>query len=161
MKAKFVYESIKHLTPRSEQELERNYANLDPDEKLLVGLENSIEDLVKKAIKEDENLKEIGELFLKNKVISIGMDTCVTVRHNKIDTLHGENDEAYFLDFINNHSIKYKVLQESGPGGGWPLIEYTGRARDIIKLLMGPFDSGLDGYEEIEEPEMCLGLEED
>jgi len=160
MKAKFINEAIKHLPGRSQEELEQNYADLNPAEKLLKGFEYGIKDLVKRAMKEDNDLKEIGKLFLANEVISIGMDTCVGIKKRKIDP-NGEIDESYFLDFLSNHSIKYKVLQVRGPGGGLPFIEYTGKARDLIKLIIGPFDCGLDGYDEIEELKMYLGLEED
>jgi hypothetical protein len=102
---------------------------------------------------------KIGKLFLNNKKFSITMDTCVDIKNNKINP-NGKNEEIEFLNFLDNHNIKYKIIQKRGPGGGWPFIEYTGKARDIIRLLLGPFNSGLDGYNKIEELEMYLFGEE-
>jgi hypothetical protein len=154
-KHKSVNEAIKHLKPRSQEELEKSYENLKPDEKLLVGFENNIESLVKQAFAEERDLRKIAKLFLDNKLFSVTMDTVCDVNNGKID-FNEEYETTYFLDFLSQHNIKYKVLQANGPGGGWPLIEYTGKARDIIQLLIGPFDSGLEGYEEVDVLEMYL-----
>ena len=50
MRAKFVYEAIKHLKPRSEEEIKSNLKNLSPQEKLRTGTKEGILWLVKDAL---------------------------------------------------------------------------------------------------------------
>jgi len=50
MRAKLVNESIKHLTPRSEEELQAIFKNLSPEEKFKTGIEQGITWIVKDAI---------------------------------------------------------------------------------------------------------------
>ena len=52
-------ESIKHLTPKSKEEIKQATENLSYDEKLKVGIENNILELVKDAIKHKVNIDDV------------------------------------------------------------------------------------------------------
>ena len=45
-----IYEAIKHLKPRSEQEIRSSLKNLSPQEKLITGVEQGLAWLVKDAL---------------------------------------------------------------------------------------------------------------
>lgn len=158
MRAKLVNEAIKHMKPRSEEELFQQYAKLSAAEKLLTGFENNDEELVKMAIEEEKQYVEIANLFLKNPITSVEMDTAVNLL--KDGKIVRDQDTEYFLDFIKDHKLKYKIIDPHGPGGGMPIIEYTGRARNIIELLLGPFNPGLEGHDMVEELMFYLDIED-
>lgn len=157
MRAKLVNEAIKHLEPRSEKELLKHYSALDPGEKLITGFKNGLEELVKLAIKEEPRYKELGEAYLENREYSVEMDT--TVDLDKKGNMVRNEESDYFVEFVKDHNLSYKVVTLRGPGGGFPILEYTGKFRDIVDLLLGPFDTGLEGEEAIEELEMYLDWE--
>jgi len=52
MRAQFVNEVIKHLSPKSEEEIRSSFKNLSPQEKLLIGIEEHDIILVKQAFKD-------------------------------------------------------------------------------------------------------------
>ena len=54
------------------------------------------------------------------------------------------------LNTIKKHNIKYKVLNEIGPGGGWPEIEFEGEKEALIEMLYY-FDSYGRSYDEYKE----------
>lgn len=161
MRAKTINEAIKHLAPRSEEDLNNTYSKLPIAEKFLKGLENNNEDLVKsamntgvKVIKDDELkqyfLRYIGNIFLKNKDISIILDAvCDTSPNGKIDP--SDENDAYFLDFLNRHNIKYKLMDER-----YGTFKFRGKARDIIQMLIDPFDTGTEGWGKIEDLQFYL-----
>jgi hypothetical protein len=153
MRAKLVNEAIKHLSPKSELELEPMYNQLSTTDKFLTGLEHNNEDLVKLAMSKRETLDQLGNLFLENKPLSVEIDTACHIKKGRIVR---DEESDYFIDFLKDHNIEYTVIQVRGPGGGWPYIEYTGLARDIIQLVMGPFDTGLTGDERIEDIEFYI-----
>ena len=85
------------------------------------------------------------------KRITITLDTCVDVcEHSDRDLVidrYGDNEEEYFLNMLRKNRIEYEVVEEKGPGGGWPIIEYTGTKEQLIPLMavMSPY-----GYDEEE-----------
>jgi len=153
MRAKLINEAIKHLGPRSEDELTKMYSKLSVTDQFLTGLENNNEKLVKLAMSKRKSLDKLGNLFLENKPLSVELDTTCRVKNKKIVR---DKETDYFIDFLKNHKIEYEVISTRGPGGGWPYIEYTGTAQDIIQMLMDPFDSGLGGDERIEDIEFYI-----
>ena len=50
MRAKFIYETIKHLSPKSEDEIEKSLLNLSPDELLIEASKLGLTKIVKKAL---------------------------------------------------------------------------------------------------------------
>lgn len=40
-----------------------------------------------------------------------------------------------FLDMCEEHNLEFKVIEVRGPGGGNPLIEFTGDDEDIRRFM--------------------------
>ena len=44
-------------------------------------------------------------------------------------------DNKLFQDFLKRNDIKSKVINPKGPGGGWPVIEYSGTKRALEQMV--------------------------
>ena len=55
-----------------------------------------------------------------------------------------ENDISELYEEFAKSSIKLKVLQEEGPGGGWPEVELTGEEEDLRAWLLENHDDPED-----------------
>lgn len=90
----------------------------------------------------------------KDKKYTVELDTTVDVaEHSDRDWVidrYGGNDEEYFLKMLNKNGIEYEVIDPRGPGGGWPIIEYTGTKEQLFHLFELMTPSGYS-YEEIAE----------
>lgn len=40
-----------------------------------------------------------------------------------------------FLDMCEEYSLEFKVIEARGPGGGNPLIEFTGSDEDVNRFM--------------------------
>lgn len=76
---------------------------------------------------------------LKNGLYSIESDTCVNViEHSDRDQVidrYGDNEESHFLSEIKKSGVEYEVIDPAGPGGDWPVIEYTGTKEQLCHIL--------------------------
>lgn len=169
MRAKFINEAIKHLSGRSEEEVNDELRDLDIPERISKAFELNADEIIVEALDEImyknnpdyDIIEKIIRFYLKNKKTKIYLDTCADVKRDKENQIwiinpKGENNEIEFLNFLEQHNIQYKIIKKQGPAGGWPYIEYTAKNRDIIKMLLGPFDTGLDGLERFEEIDYYL-----
>jgi len=90
----------------------------------------------------------------KDKKYTIELDTAVgVVEHSDRDWVidrYGDDDEEYFLKMLNKNGIEYEIIDPRGPGGGWPIIEYTGTKEQLFHLFELMTPSGYS-YEEIAE----------
>ena len=46
-----------------------------------------------------------------------------------------EKDLERFKKKVQSMGIKVKVIDAHGPGGGWPIIRYTGKIKDLVKMI--------------------------
>ena len=73
------------------------------------------------------------------KKFTVEMDTCVGVcEHSDRDWVidrYGDNEEEEFLKVLRKSGAEYEVIDPEGPGGGWPLIEYTGTLEQLAPVL--------------------------
>ena len=73
------------------------------------------------------------------KKLTFECDTCVELfrTSNGIYAIDptGENEESFFLKTIMDNNVTYKVIDPNGPGGGWPIIEYTGTIDELSGVL--------------------------
>lgn len=145
MKARFVNESIKHLVPRSQEDIIFSVENEDPYTRLYIGLKYNIEKLVRVALNQhsvtgsgdDDPLYVIGTLYLENEEISFRYTgTWAFDKEGKIycKTWDGEVDSECeeSLDFIEKHGIRYNLIRR---GAFTNYVEFSGNIRDIIKFI--------------------------
>lgn len=61
----------------------------------------------------------------------------------------GGNSENFPLNVLmamtKGTTISYRIVQLRGPGGGWPVIEFTGKDRELRKMLVDHYDAGAGG----------------
>lgn len=72
-----------------------------------------------------------------------------------LDTMNedeGGSKERFYemMDDLVRHDITHVVLQESGPGGGWPEIEYTGSREALEWMIRTYFDDGTEENDNLE-----------
>jgi hypothetical protein len=73
-------------------------------------------------------------------IITFEADTCVTLKKvgkkYVIDEDPNDGNESfYFAEIVKKSGAKYKVLAAEGPGGGWPLIEYSGTKKQLLPII--------------------------
>lgn len=67
---------------------------------------------------------------------SIELDTC-------FEAHDGETVEGVIAAIEAKYgTLKGKVVNPSGPGGGWPIVEWTGPEADLIRLCQDEYDDG-------------------
>ena len=87
------------------------------------------------------------------KKYSFEWDTCVALR--KVHGIYcinpkGPNEEFVFTDMLEAAGVQYKVIDPEGPGGGWPVIEYTGTKEQLAPVMAMLNASGYDASEILE-----------
>jgi len=131
-------ESIKHLTPRSEEEI---FKSLDDVEKFVYALKNDREDIIRDISKKIKNnhkdknslyhatyVKALAEVYLQNDIESFDYTSGFHVnQNNKIIS------EQKFLDFLDEHNITYEVIRKRYIMND---IKFAGRAKDLIHMTM-------------------------
>jgi hypothetical protein len=50
-----------------------------------------------------------------------------------------------FQKYLKTHNIKAKVINPNGPGGGWPVVKYTGKRKDLENMIRDRFNPGNPG----------------
>jgi hypothetical protein len=60
-------------------------------------------------------------------------------------------NEKGLVSFCKKHDIKWKIVNMTGPAGGWPEVEYVGKKKDLEKMIKNFWeadgeDSGLAEY---------------
>lgn len=153
-------EAIKHLQPRPMEEVIDNIeesGNLAYQ--MYMGLMNNLEDTVqsvlnKNAIEgkntEDNPIYLLGSFFLTNEELSFKhsgswyFDKEGKMYCKKFD---GEIDEMCeeFIEFLKNHKIEYKQIGKASYFNTY--VQFTGNAKDIIKLVLEYFTGGYQRYE--------------
>ena len=156
MRAKLISESIKHLKPRSEEEIKNYHKNLSSHEKLYIGVEEGLLWLIKDAKKEGEDIHYGYDWALKNAcdcgyidivkfLIDEGADIHdardYALRHASYygyieivkllleagADVHAENDEALNLAKGQRHTEIIKLLKQYGAKDYYP-----GSSNDIV-----------------------------
>jgi hypothetical protein len=143
---KEINEAIKHLSPRSKEDIISKAENLPLYNKFLAGLENDIPELVKVALNQHsytqptDAVHELGITYIENKTLSFRITGTWKVDDNdKIipwtDPLREYIDywTIEIIDFIEKHNIKYRVLHKQLITA---YMEFTGNARDIIQFII-------------------------
>ncbi len=74
-------------------------------------------------------------------IITFDADTCVSVKKvgskYVIDPDPNDGNESFvFESIVRKSGAKYKVLTPKGPGGGWPIIEYSGTKEQLMPILV-------------------------
>jgi len=113
MRAKKVFESIKHLKPRSEEEIKSYLKNLSPKEKLETGAKEGLLWLVKDALSKGADVHAWDDCALRwaswnghLEVVKVLLDTGADV--------HANDDLALQLASENGHVEVVKVLLDAG-----------------------------------------------
>ena len=122
------------------------------DEIVAMGKEkDAIEDVLKKV--EEDRAEEI-----EDKIVDLGepekedADDAEEVQadlYEAVVTLDAmEPDEKSLVAFCKKNGIKWKVVNMTGPAGGWPEVEYVGKKKDLEKMIQKFWgeDSGLEEY---------------
>jgi len=100
---------------------------------------------------EDWKVNEGMDSYNQGKRLSVELDTAVDVEEHAdrdwVIDRYGDNEEEHLLKLLNKNGIEYEVIDPSGPGGGWPVIEYYGTLEQLLPFLavMSP-----SGYSEAE-----------
>ena len=55
-----------------------------------------------------------------------------------LDTVN--HTDPVFHKYLARHKITMRILQEHGPGGGWPEIRYTGSRAALTRLVEDQFE---------------------
>ena len=53
----------------------------------------------------------------------------------ELDTAGEYYVDDEFQEFLTDNKIELKVMQEHGPGGGWPVIKYTGTVNALKEMI--------------------------
>lgn len=134
MRAKFINETIKYLTPRSSEEINKKLKTAPIEEKFLYAIKtDDIETIEEITFDDSEGIYfKLGMMYLANKKMSIETNVVVKVYHGKIDP-SGNNNESIIIEFLQSHNITHK---SKGTFMGYPVIEFKGKARDLLKFIM-------------------------
>lgn len=158
MRAKFVNEGIKHLKPRSNQEItDEVNASGNTHYKLFMGVKYDIEEAVKDALErveaninnwsertgsDAEDLLEIGNMYLENKEITIlqygswYFDKKGNLQAKLWDGKLDEEAER-FIEFLKGHNITTKPFKKKNPRVTFGTnVLFTGKAKDILALVI-------------------------
>lgn len=76
----------------------------------------------------DEGMKTAGD----NDTISVELDVTVDI---------GEQNQKTWEADMKKAKIKWKLAQEEGPGGGWPVYHLTAKKKDLYNFLVKKYDS--------------------
>lgn len=72
-------------------------------------------------------------------------DETTTVDEQKsttVDMCFGDEGlEAAIADVKEKYGVDVKVLEEHGPGGGWPFVELSGTRDQLVAALKGSWDA--------------------
>lgn len=122
------------------------------DEIVAMGKEkDAIEDVLKKV--EEDRAEEI-----EDKIVDLGepekedADDAEEVQADLYEatvTLDAmEPEEKSLVAFCKKNGIKWKVVNMTGPAGGWPEVEYVGKKKDLEKMIQKFWgdDSGLEEF---------------
>ena len=72
------------------------------------------------------------------KLITFEFDTCVSVisyNGQNIINPDGDNDERWFLECLAHNGVKYEIIDPFGPGGEWPIIQFTGTSDQLFPVI--------------------------
>lgn len=76
------------------------------------------------------------------KIYSASIDIVADVKDGKLISIkpenqHGfielESQDGYIENLVKN--ISYKIIDEHGPAGGWPYVEFTGTKLQLLPIL--------------------------
>lgn len=56
----------------------------------------------------------------------------------QLDTVNSDSSE--FVIWLKQAKITTKVIDECGPGGGWPIVEYQGRKKALQVMIIKWWD---------------------
>jgi len=138
-KLKTVNESIKHLTGRSEQELQAIFKNLSPQEKLETGVEQGIIWLVKDAIAAGANVHARNDGALRWASI-YGHTEVVKLLLDAGADVHAQDDDALQWASYNGHAEVVRLLLAAGAdvhAGDDAALRYASSKgyAEVVKLL--------------------------
>lgn len=78
----------------------------------------------------------------------------ITIQLDTVVDVNGDGDEhtigmAAWRDVVASYGVTMNVVDEHGPGGGWPVIDYTGSVDNVGALLYEHFDMTIDEASEL------------
>lgn len=82
------------------------------------------------------SLNEFLDQSMNDEIYSFVSDTTVAVKKqgNKwVIDRDGESDD--FDDVLKQNGVLYKIIDPHGPGGGWPVIKYTGTKEQLASVM--------------------------
>jgi len=53
-----------------------------------------------------------------------------------VDPGNKEEWKSEFVDFLDQLDLTHKILEDKGPGGGWPVVDIIGDEENIKKYLI-------------------------
>ena len=60
---------------------------------------------------------------------------------------YGTKEWCEFVHTIIHHDLKYELIEEDGPGGGWPCIEISGQIDDLKKWFFDNYSKDEDDWD--------------
>ena len=76
----------------------------------------------------------------------------------QLDTCYNEQTETIdgvIADFSAEFDITGTVVDPHGPGGGWPIVEWTGTKDQLRKLAMAHYGADETMLETVDLPELA------
>lgn len=85
----------------------------------------------------------------KDKNLNVMTEAYGELRNDMDDLITIELDVAYDKDisevgeFAQEHGVEYKIIEEHGPGGGWPVVQFTGNKENMKNLVLAYADGDI------------------
>lgn len=126
------------------KEIPKIQVKIDKVQKKIDKLESMYEGLNERFKEKSDPIKD-----LRIGMHTIEMDTTLPVKKIGEKYIIDETSSwaETFLEDLEELDIKYKVIDPKGPGGGWPIVEYTGTIPNLIRMLKENFSVDDDDIE--------------
>ena len=98
------------------------------------------------------------------RVFKLEFDTCVSLNKKQTKISKDPNDEnesGVFRQIVKESGVIYEVIEPEGPGGGWPVIQYTGTLKQLAPVLVCLDANGRDEEEILKEFEDYEGTDDE
>ncbi len=109
------------------------------DEIVAMGKEkDAVEDVLNKVEEDraeeiEDKIKDLGEPEKEDADDAEDVQTDLYEATVTLDAM--EPDEKSLVAFCKKHGIKWKIVNMTGPAGGWPEVEYVGKKKDLEKMI--------------------------
>lgn len=71
------------------------------------------------------------------------------VKTLELDVAHDEPLLETLIEMTEGTTISYRIVNPHGPGGGWPVVAFTGKDRELRRMLTDHYGAGSSGSESV------------